>query len=33
MALVGRRGLVGLIDAWPKTRREATPAVVTERGV
>jgi branched-chain amino acid transport system permease protein len=33
MALVGRRGIVGLIDSWPKTRREATPAVVTERGV
>ena len=33
MALVGRRGIVGLIDLWPKAARAVTPAVVSEGGV
>ena len=32
MALVGRRGIVGLIDLWPKPRRASTPVVVSEGG-
>ena len=32
MALVGRRGIVGLIDLWPKARRSSTPVVVSEGG-
>jgi branched-chain amino acid transport system permease protein len=31
MALVGRRGIVGLIDLWPKSRAQPAPAVVPER--
>jgi branched-chain amino acid transport system permease protein len=33
MALAGRRGIVGLIDLWPKTRRSVTPVVASERGL
>ena len=33
MALVGRRGIVGLIDLWPKAARPATPVPVSEGGV
>lgn len=33
MALVGRRGIVGLIDLWPKPRRASTPVVVSEGGI
>jgi branched-chain amino acid transport system permease protein len=33
MALVGRRGIVGLIDLWPRTPRSSTPVVVSEGGV
>jgi len=33
MALVGRRGIVGMLDLWPKARRPATPAAVAEGGV
>ena len=32
MALVGRRGIVGLIDLWPKAQRSPTPIVVSEGG-
>ena len=32
MALVGRRGIVGLIDSWPKPLRSSTPVVVSEGG-
>lgn len=32
MALVGRRGIVGLIDLWPKAPRSSTPVVVSEGG-
>ena len=32
MALVGRRGIVGLIDLWPKAGRPATPVAVSEGG-
>jgi branched-chain amino acid transport system permease protein len=32
MALVGRRGMVGLIDLWPKAERSSTPVVVSEGG-
>jgi branched-chain amino acid transport system permease protein len=31
MALVGRRGIVGLVDLWPKARAQTTPSVVPER--
>lgn len=30
MALVGRRGVVGLLDLWPKARRAAAPASIAE---
>jgi branched-chain amino acid transport system permease protein len=33
MALVGRRGIVGLIALRPKSRRPATPVVASEGGV
>lgn len=32
MALVGRRGIVGLIDLWPKAKRSAVPVVASEGG-
>jgi len=32
MALVGRRGIVGLIDLWPKAPRSSTPVAVSEGG-
>lgn len=32
MALVGRRGIVGLADLWPKAGPAANPAVVSEGG-
>ena len=32
MALVGRRGIVGLIDLWPKAQGSSTPVVVSEGG-
>lgn len=33
MALVGRRGIVGLVDLWPQARRAQAPAALTEGGV
>ncbi len=33
MALVGRRGIVGLLDLWPQVRRAAAPAAVAEGGL
>lgn len=33
MALVGRRGIVGLLDLRPKARRAAAPAAIAEGGV
>ena len=33
MALVGRRGIVGLLDLWPQARRAAAPAAVAEGGL
>jgi hypothetical protein len=30
VALVGRRGIVGLIELWPKTQRSSTAVVVSE---
>jgi branched-chain amino acid transport system permease protein len=32
MALVGRRGVVGLIDLWPTAQRPATPVATSEGG-
>ena len=32
MALAGRRGIVGLIDLWPKPQRSSTVVVVSEGG-
>jgi len=32
MALVGRRGLVGLVDLWPKARAAAVPPAVAHEG-
>ena len=32
MALAGRRGIVGLVDLWPKAARASAPAVVSEGG-
>ncbi|ODV10690.1 MAG: ABC transporter permease [Rubrivivax sp. SCN 70-15] len=33
MALVGKRGIVGLIDLWPRARRGAAPVVASEGGL